>query len=612
MFSGRAGGRWLAAAYKAAIALFGVWALWMVVIHVFVWTPLLRNLINHNQNTIHVSYRSSWSIWPGRVHFGGLILTVQDHFQQFELDVDKLDVSVLLHQLPGRKFHARKVRAEGIKFAMRRRLTLGQFTEDDLRGLPLIDGMPRIPLTDQKPTVDDEPGDDRYKMFSVWLEDIRGDDISLLQFDKLRLEGKAQVSGNLYLKPQRELYIAPGTLHIEPSTFYIDGTTVADKVQGDLELRTGPLNPLRMTPQKFTRYSSLTSDLRGHLLGLEVAGLKGGAGDLHVEARVKDGRLTEGNRVQIELGKTGFDILQTQSLSILVEEKRAFVTLRKVSAPGATLELAKGALFGDPPDLADLQPPRSMSLDLVTGEISDAEKLTARLPKALRLLGGHGTFSAHLEGPASKGAGFVKLDLTQFGIDARNETFHADLALDARVNSFDFRSGANLSDTTIDIQNGGIKRDPMARLWWGHIKLPRAQVSFQKAEMLDADLLADCRDARPIVGLYARTGSLPGSVKQLFTMDGLHVWGSAAMGRGWVVLRDLHASGEGAQIRAVFRHEDGKDNGAAWLKVGIIPLAIGVGEEKKGLHIIHPGDFFTERKAALGKAPMLLPRKPRD
>jgi len=76
-------------------------------------------------------------------------------------------------------------------------------------------------------------------------------------------------------------------------------------------------------------------------------------------------------------------------------------------------------------------------------------------------------------------------------------------------------------------------------------------------------------------------------------------------------LRDLHASGDGAELRAVYRHEKAGDQGAAWLKVGIIPLALGVGQNGGGLHILHPGDFFTEKKAALGKAPMLLPRKPR-
>jgi hypothetical protein len=604
-----AGGPWLVAAYRATLGLLAIYGLWMVAIHVFLWTPLLRNLINEHQQTVHIEYHQGWSIWPGRVHIDGLVLTVQDHFQQFRLAIDELDTTVVLYQLPSRKFHAEKVRAKGITFAMRRRLPPGELTQDALRGLPLIDNMPPLPLMEID--AEDETPDSRYTMFSVWLQDIRGDDIRELWFDKLRLEGKAQVSGAFYLKPQREIYIAPGVLHIEPSTFHIADSDVAEAVRGDLTLRAGPLNPRHMTPLKFVHAASLVSDLRGHLRGLEVAGLEGGAGDLHVEARVKDGKLAPGNRIEVELGETGLAQVETKRLSILVEEKHALIALHKVTAPGATLQLARAELFGDAPDLADLQPPRSMSLDLKNGTIQDAASLTAKLPKAMRLLGGRGTFSAHLEGPASNGAGFVKLDLAEASIDARNETFRTDLAVDARINSFDFRQGANLSDTTIDLQNGGIKRDPQARLWWGHIKLPRAQLRFQNSEMIDADLVADCRDARPIVGLYARTGSLPGSMKQLFTMDGLHVWGSAAAGKGWVVLRELHAAGDGAQIRAVYRHEKAGDQGAAWIKVGIIPLALGVGQNGGGLHVIHPGDFYTEKQAALGKAPMLLPRKPR-
>jgi hypothetical protein len=609
MSRGKAGGRWLVAAYKATVALFSVYALWLVVIHGFLWTPLLRRLINEHQQTIHIDYHYAWSVWPGRVHVNGLVLTAQDHFQQFRLAIDELDTTVVLHQLPARKFHAERVRARGITFAMRRRLSPDELTEDALRGLPLIDGMPPFPLMEV--SAEDEMPDSRYTMFSVWLEDIRGDDIRVLWFDKLRLEGKSQVSGAFYLKPAREVYIAPARLHVEPSSLHLDGDAIAEAVHGELELRVGPLDPRHMKPEKFARAATLTTDLRGHLQGLEFIGAKGGAGEIHAEARVNDGKFAPGNRIQIELGETALPPLKTQTLSVLVEEKRAFIELQKLSAPGATLGLARAELFGGAPDLGALQLPKSLSLDLVNGKIDDAGKLTAKLPKAMQLLGGRGTFSAHLEGPASKGAGFFKLSLAELAVDARNETFHADLALDARINSFDFKNGANLSDTTIDLQNGGIKRDPQARLWWGHIKLPRAQLRFQSAEVLDADLVADCRDARPIIGLYARSSSLPGSAKKLFTMDGLHVWGSAAAGKGWVVLRDLHASGDGAELRAVYRHEKAGDQGAAWLKVGIIPLALGVGQNGGGLHILHPGDFFTEKKAALGKAPMLLPRKPR-
>jgi hypothetical protein len=226
-------------------------------------------------------------------------------------------------------------------------------------------------------------------------------------------------------------------------------------------------------------------------------------------------------------------------------------------------------------------------------------------------LSGKGTFTAHVHGPTTQANGTVNLTLQQVALDARNEAFHADVTLDARIVTLDVRHGADLSGTTLAIEHGGIKRQPEARTWWGRFTLPRAQVRFTGNQVFDADLQAECRDARPIVGLYARLGSLPGSTKRLFTMDGLQVTGSAAAGRGWIVLRDLHAKGEGAEVRAVFRHYGEDEQGAAWLKVGIVPLAIGLGKEGSGVQLVGPGDFFTERQAALGRAPQLPPLRHR-
>jgi hypothetical protein len=609
MSTEQASRRWLTVAYKVFLALVTTYALWLVAVHVFLWTPLLRRLINERQRTVHLEYHFAWSLFPGTVHAKGLVLTVQDNVEQFRLAIDDVTAWVLLPQLLEHKFHARKVRGRGITFAMRRRLSPHELTEGALRGLPFIDGLPPLPL--KQATVNDEVPDWRYRLFSVWLEDVQGDEVRVLWFDKLRLEGKAQVAGAFYLKPQRELYIAPAVLRVDSASLRLEGEQIAQDVRGQLELRVSPLDPRHMKAARFARASNLATDLRAHLTGLEFLGVEGGAGEIHVAARVDKGTIAQGNLIQIDMGETGLPPLKAQTVSVVVKEKEAVVGLHQITAPGGRLKTAHVELFGDAPDLADLRLPRTLSLDLTGGRIDDAQALTAKLPAAMRLLGGHGSFAAHLEGPPSNGTGFFQLSLEELAVDARKETFHADLALDARISSFDFRRGANLSGTTLDVQNGGIKRDPQARLWWGHIKLPRAQLSLRKAEMLDVDLVADCRDARPIVGLYARLKSLPGAAKSLFTMDGLHVWGSAAAGKGWVVLRDLHASGDGAEIRAVFRHEQGGEQGAAWLKIGILPLALGLGPNGGGLHILQPGDFFTEKKAALGRAPMLLRRQPR-
>jgi len=583
-----------------AVAGYG---LWLLAVHLLLWTPLLCKLINERQQTVHVQYHFAWSIVPGRVHAQGLVLTVQDHVQQFRLAIDEVSVNIALGQLLDRTFHATHLRADGITFAMRRRLAPGKITQEALRGLPAIDGLPPIP---QKPyDVDDQIPDERYKLFSVWLEDIEGRDVRMVWFDKLRLEGTAQVAGAFYLKPQREVYIAPGQLRIASGSLHVDRSEMVDGLQGDLEVRLGPLDPRHLTRERFARAASLSTSLDGHLRGLELLGAKGGAGTAHVAAQVRNGRIAEGNLVDVELGHTSYEMVKAQAIKLHVDEKHARVVLYSVSAPGATLKSARLDLASAPPDLADLKLPESLALDLKDGRIEDAAELTAKLPEAVRLLAGHGTFAAHIEGPSTRAEGFVNLTLDQLAIDARHETFHADLTLNAKVDAFDVRRGADLSGTKVTIENGGIKRDPAARAWWGRFVLPRAELRFRGDEIFDADLAADCRDARPIVGLYHRLGSLPGSIRKLFRMDGLHVSGSAAAGRDWLVLRQVHAAGEGAEIRAVFRRQGADEEGAAWIKVGIIPIALGLGKQGKGLHLIGPGDFFTERQAALGGAPEL-------
>jgi hypothetical protein len=590
------------------LAFCAVYAAWLVVVHVFLWTPLLRNAIGDHQKTVRVDYHFAWSLFPGTVHASGFVLTVQDHVQQFRLAIDDLTASVVLGQLTKRTFHADKVRAHGITFAMRRRLPPGKLTREALEGIPEIDGLPPLPVMESEP--DDRIPDSRYALFSVWLENIQGDDVRILWFDKLRFDGKAQVSGAFYLKPQREVLIAPGRLDIESGSLRSRQTAMAEDIHGGLELRVGPLDPRDMKATDFARAASLDSDLEARLPGLGILGAKGGKGRIHVAARVKEGRIAEGNLIDLQVGPTALAPLRAASISLHVEDKRAQLDVAEVTAPGARVARAKIALSGDPPDLAALELPRSLALDLEGGQIDDAKELTRTLPPPLQLLGGSGTFAAHISGPPSNGSGYVNATVEQLAIDARNQTFHADLAVNAKLQSLDLRRGADLSGTKIAIEHGGIRSEPKARSWWGRFVLPRAQFRFAGPELLDVDLVANCRDARPIVGLYARTGSLPGSTKKLFVMDGLHVWGSAAVGRQWVVLRDLHARGAGAEIRAVYRRERSDEEGAVWVKVGVVPLAIGLGKQG-GLHIFGPGDFFTERKAALGRAPALPPLRRR-
>jgi hypothetical protein len=128
--------------------------------------------------------------------------------------------------------------------------------------------------------------------------------------------------------------------------------------------------------------------------------------------------------------------------------------------------------------------------------------------------------------------------------------------------------------------------------------LTAAQVRFRPWRV-DAEAEAQCRDARPIVGVYAHVKDLPGFLNSLFGMDGLSVRASVRAGRGWFLLPLLAAEGNGASIRATLRQDATGQRGAAVLTAHGIPVALDLDGGGSSLHLFGPGDFFAEREREL-------------
>ena len=86
-------------------------------------------------------------------------------------------------------------------------------------------------------------------------------------------------------------------------------------------------------------------------------------------------------------------------------------------------------------------------------------------------------------------------------------------------------------------------------------------------------LWSDCRDARPIVGLYVRRQHLPGFLAGLFALDPLAVKASMLASRASVALRGLDARG--------------------------LSLALGVEGQHKSFRLLKPGSYFADAQRAL-------------
>jgi len=279
----------------------------------------------------------------------------------------------------------------------------------------------------------------------------------------------------------------------------------------------------------------------------------------------------------------------------------------------AEAEVARARLAGDPIDFAKLRGPKFAALDLDGGGITDARRLGARLFHNRRVAGGSGSFSAHLEGPPDRLGGQARVALSRLRVRARGVIVRGDARIRARIARLDPRHGADLTGTRIAVDGGRLVPDEeISPGWWGRAVLTRARLRFDSAR-LDADLQARCRDARPIVGLYAHLSDLPGFLNSLFAMDGLVVHGSAQAGRGWVRLPEVRAEGNDASIRATLSKEGADQRGAAILTAHGISVALDLDGGGSSLHLFGPGDFFAERQREIRARPMgrRAPRRPR-
>jgi hypothetical protein len=221
-----------------------------------------------------------------------------------------------------------------------------------------------------------------------------------------------------------------------------------------------------------------------------------------------------------------------------------------------------------------------------------------------RVHSGSGAFTAHLRGPWKRLHGRARISLANVRVSARGVLVQGNARIDARIASFNPRRSADLSGTRFSIDDGRLVPDmEVSPGWWARGVLPRAHIAFVDPR-LDANVRAQCRDARPIVGIYSHLEDLPGFVKGMFTMDGLTLRGSAHAGRGWLVVPDVKAQGESASVEATLLREGDVQRGAALLTVHGISVALDLHDGGSDLHIFGPGGFFADRQREVLAQPM--------
>ena len=314
-------------------------------------TGLIERFINDEPQDLQVSFEKAWTIFPGRLQVQNFALRLQDENVQVWLRIPEARLRVSLHQLLARRFHVDDMKAEGLSFRIRGKISELERDACRARAFPPIDGFPDPPLASPEPP---EPGTGREK----WTIEIEGIEATIkeLWLFEYRYLGEARASGGFRLKPTERLRVHPSAAELMPGALTLgEKTVVAEQFGGKVECKVEDFELRNYRGlhvfQRISAKGSLTARLADmSFTGVYVApragvAIKHGAGPLALEVELEQGTLMPGSRVTyhtdaIELETPPYRFIGDAALEASVVGKngassgRAVLSGKRVSVHG--------------------------------------------------------------------------------------------------------------------------------------------------------------------------------------------------------------------------------------------------------------------------------------
>ena len=214
----------LGVAAGAAAALLGLAGATALVLR----SDWLAEQVDADPDSLFVSFTEPRaSLVPGHLRFATLTLRSRDSNVEWEARLEGVTVDVALVDLASRRFHARTVRAAGLTFLLRERLTRDEATPARAGRYPDITGYPNPPRRDP-PAPPVAPGDP----WRVAVDDLRVALVGAIWIDAWRWEGEGSLSGGFRLRPGIEAEVLPSDLEIARGTLHWGRDVVSRNTAG--------------------------------------------------------------------------------------------------------------------------------------------------------------------------------------------------------------------------------------------------------------------------------------------------------------------------------------------------------------------------------------------
>jgi len=617
----------------AVAALFLVY---VVGINVFLRTHAFRSLLNSDPKSLLLDYTSVYSLFPGSVELEGLTIRGSDTHIEWHLGIERCHVQVSLHDLARHRFHASRVRADGVSFRVRLRVPRGTVDPEHVAALPEIAGFPDPPYMEPGPHAPPLT-DAEYDLWSVLLEDVDADHVREVWIDTARLTGDLRVRGRWFFRPVRWLDVGPATVDARMLDISYGMRPVLTNVVGTASATIHPFDvrvPEGLAIFRFVSVSTsgITGNIRAsdamdalfHDDGLSFERIDG---KLEAQLHVDHGRVQPGTHVSADApsarvatrtlsvgadwaasldvrGEEGATVstIGVQAAHLAASAVRdATATASSVTTTSTVNDVDLALLPKDAPFVIDvhgaetpsIRPwlPPSSSIDVQSGRATADGVVGGTLASHVV----HAKLTLSMQSPSAR-EGMV-------AVTARSlrATYDGELSLEdttatgvgeAVASGVNFRVASRAAEGTLTLELRARSHDTVTDLsgssvafasppgsnadaaWWGTLRLKEAVLYAASPLRFRGALHLTAKDASPAAALIAGSTAVPKWVTSAVPLDGLQLDTELRVGPSSLQLRSLRASGGKDLVQLEFEQQKETTEWAVLVESGVVQAGL--------------------------------------
>ncbi|SEL87362.1 hypothetical protein SAMN05444354_109137 [Stigmatella aurantiaca] len=518
-------------------------------------TGLLATFLNHaTHGRPTIGWTRAWSLVPGDVYVRNLTLRKEDDRGGFwQLDLEDVTVDLSLVSLLRRRLEAESLEVRGLHVR--------------------IAPAPPVPEEARKPARPPSPDPWQVLLYDVHIQDVRE-----LNWKSVQLTGIQEATGSLELVPGHRVSARDVKVRLGPGQLRLQGEAVADVQQGSAGFgieapRQEPEGGFDLTGGMreghlhFNATVRALEELQPLLSRITDVRLRGGAGSLEAKVQVKEGRLAPGT------------LLKGTGKPVTVSSGPVNVTAPWTLHADVYPREGGADRFG-------------LKLTLAPVQVEAGKALSMKTPEVLVLLGAR---SPRLDEP-----------LPDVHLDVRTEPLHAEWAgatmrgrvllnVDARKLAFRRRDTLVFHGSELQLQDISVHtKEDQTRDWEGTLAFPEATLTLAPPAF-EGRFAGKFSNASPFVALLTHRGALPGWLSPLLTAKNLELSGAVDLGERSAKLHQMHARGEGLELRGQAESTGGPPQAVLLVKMGLLAVGVEAGAQGTDIQILQPTRWYEKK-----------------